>query len=147
MSDFSSLEQKTKLVRKLCLEMTTAAGSGHPTSCLSAADVMTVLFDKHFTYDLDNPLNFTNDRFILSKGHAAPLFYTLYAMSGAISFDELMTLRQFSSNIEGHPTMHFKYTDAATGSLGQGLSVGAGLAYLQKNLSGKNKTPKTYVLM
>lgn len=146
MNTFKDLEQKAKLVRKLCLEITSAAGSGHPTSCLSAADVMTVLFDKHFAYDLDNPLNVTNDRFILSKGHAAPLFYTLYAMSGAISIDELKTLRQFTSNIEGHPTMHFKYTDAATGSLGQGLSVGAGLAYLQHKQASEKKA-RTYVLL
>lgn len=133
MSSFKELEEKAKLVRKWCLISTTEAGSGHPTSCLSAADLGTVLFDKYFRYDLDSPLNSHNDRFILSKGHAAPLFYTLYAMAGAFPFQELRTLRKFGSKLEGHPTPNFPYTDAATGSLGQGLSIGVGLAYLAKN--------------
>src|SRR3989344_8763542 len=100
----NDLEEKAKLVRKWCLVSTSEAGSGHPTSCLSAADLATVLFDKHFSYDLSNSLNPNNDRFVLSKGHAAPLFYTLFAMSGAMPLEELRTLRKFSSNLEGHPT-------------------------------------------
>lgn len=144
MNNLLDLQEKTKLVRKWCLISTTEAGSGHPTSCLSAADLGTVLFDKYFTYDLENPLNIYNDRFILSKGHAAPLLYTLFALSGAFPLEELRTLRKFGSRLEGHPTSKFPYSEAATGSLGQGLSVGAGLALLAK----REKLPyRTFVLL
>ncbi len=144
MSDLSDLQKKAKLVRKWCLISTTVAGSGHPTSCLSATDLGTVLFDKYFTYDLGNPLNLYNDRFILSKGHAAPLLYTLFALSGGFPLEELRTLRKFGSRLEGHPTPVFPFSEAATGSLGQGLSVGAGLALLAK----REKLPyRTYVLL
>ncbi len=142
--DSTDLKQKATLIRKWCLVSTTTAGSGHPTSCLSAADLTTVLFDKYFSYDIQNPLNKYNDRLILSKGHAAPLFYTLFAMSGAIPMEDLKTLRKFGSQLEGHPTLRFPYTDAATGSLGQGLSVGCGLAYLAKQ---ENLGFKTYVML
>lgn len=144
MSDFNEWEQKAKLIRRLCLEATTAAGSGHPTSCLSATDISTVLFDKYFAYNLATPELMTNDRFVLSKGHASPLFYSLFALSGGLPLDELMTLRKFDSNLEGHPTPRFPFTDAATGSLGQGLSIGAGMAYLGKQ---HQLDMKSYVLM
>lgn len=144
MNDILDLQEKAKLVRKWCLISTTEAGSGHPTSCLSAADLGTVLFDKYFTYDLDNPLNLYNDRFVLSKGHAAPLLYTLFALSGGLPLEELRTLRKFGSRLEGHPTPKFPYSEAATGSLGQGLSVGAGLALLAK----REKLPyRSFVLL
>ena len=139
-NDFS---EKAKLIRKCCLISTTEAASGHPTSCLSAADITTVLFDKYFTYDITNPLNLFNDRFVLSKGHAAPLLYALFAVSGAFPVDELKSLRKFGSILQGHPVPKFKYAEAATGSLGQGLSVGAGLALLAKR---ENLPYKTYVL-
>lgn len=143
MSKGSILQEKAKLVRAWSLRSTTAAGSGHPTTCLSAADVATVLFDTYFRYDLADPLHLGNDRFILSKGHAAPLLYSLFALSGAFSPEELLTLRKFDSRLEGHPTPRFPYSDASTGSLGQGLSIGAGLAYIAKN----EKLPyKTFVL-
>lgn len=143
MSTANILQEKAKLVRAWSLRSTTAAGSGHPTTCMSAADVATVLFDKYFRYDLSDPLFLGNDRFILSKGHAAPLLYTLFALSGAFSPEELLTLRRFDSRLEGHPTPRFPYSDASTGSLGQGLSIGAGLAYIAKN----EKLPyKTFVL-
>jgi transketolase len=136
--------KKAQLLRKWSLIATTEAGSGHPTSCMSAADLMSVLFDQHFTYDLNNPTNPNNDRLIFSKGHAAPLFYALWGASGAYPLEDLRTLRKFDSRYEGHPTAEFPYTDAATGSLGQGLSVGAGLAYIAK----KEKRPgRTYVLL
>lgn len=144
MEKISDWQEKAKLLRKLSLTSTTTAGSGHPTSCLSATDLMTVLFDKYFTYDLSNPLNLTNDRLVFSKGHAAPLFYALYAVAGAFPLDELQTLRQFGSRLEGHPTPEFPYTDAATGSLGQGLSVGAGMAYFAKQTDLQNHV---YVLL
>lgn len=124
--------EKAKLIRKLCLEATTEAGSGHPSSCLSAADLTTVLFDKYFVYDVKTPDNLCNDRFVLSKGHAAPLLYTLYALSGGLPVKDLQTLRKFGSPLEGHPTRAFPFADAATGSLGQGLSVAAGLSYVSK---------------
>jgi transketolase len=143
MEQFNELQQKAKLIRKWALISTTEAGSGHPTSCLSAADLAAVLFEKYFTYDLANPLNLYNDRFVLSKGHAAPLLYTLFGMAGAYSLEELRTLRKFGSRFEGHPVPKFVYAEAATGSLGQGLSVGAGLAWLAKR---ENLPYKTFVL-
>ncbi|MDP3940847.1 MAG: transketolase [bacterium] len=143
MADTDLLVKKANLVRAWSMRATTAAGSGHPTTCMSAADLTTVLFDTYFRYDLKNPLYQGNDRFILSKGHAAPLLYTLFALSGAFDPSELLTLRKFDSRLEGHPTPSFPYSDAATGSLGQGLSIGAGLAYIAKN----EKLPyKTFVL-
>lgn len=144
MKELEELQEKAKLIRKWCLLSTTEAGSGHPTSCLSAADITALLFDKYFTYDIANPLNLFNDRFVLSKGHAAPLLYTLFGMAGAYPLEELKTLRKFGSRFEGHPVPKFVYAEAATGSLGQGLSVGAGLALVAKreNLPGRN-----YVLL
>jgi len=143
MEQLKELQEKAKLVRKWCMVSTTEAGSGHPTSCLSAADITTVLFDRYFTYDLDNPLNLYNDRFVLSKGHAAPLLYTLFGMAGAYPLEELKTLRKLGSRFEGHPVPKYVYGEAATGSLGQGLSVGAGLALVAKRERYPNKT---YVL-
>ncbi len=149
--DVSMLQKKAVLVRKWSLISTTEAGSGHPTSCLSATDLTTVLFDKYFRYDLKNPQNPNNDRLIFSKGHAAPLLYTLFAVAGAFPLDELRTLRKFGSPLEGHPMPVFKYTEAATGSLGQGLSVGAGMAYALRaefQISNfKFQMPKVYVLL
>lgn len=143
MKNVNAWQEEAKLLRKWCLVSTTAAGSGHPTSCLSAADITTVLFDKYFTYDISNPLNIYNDRFVLSKGHAAPLLYSLFGMCNAYDLNELKTLRQFNSRFEGHPVPKFRYAEAATGSLGQGLSVGAGLALAAK----REKLPyTTYVL-
>src|SRR4030095_14973427 len=144
MEQFNELQQKAKLIRKWALISTTEAGSGHPTSCLSAADVAAVLFGKYFTYDLSNPLNLYNDRFVLSKGHASPLLYTLFGIAGAYPLEELKTLRKFGSRFEGHPVPRFVYTEAATGSLGQGLSVAAGLALLAKR---ENLPYKSYVLL
>lgn len=136
--------KKAALVRKWCLLSTTEAGSGHPTSCMSAADIATVLFDTYFTYDIKTPHHSNNDRFVLSKGHAAPLYYTLFALSGAFAPEELLTLRKFTSRLEGHPTSEFVYAEAATGSLGQGLSIGCGIALSAKKT---NHTYKTFVLL
>src|SRR5215470_507836 len=86
------------------IRSTTKAGSGHPTSSMSAADLMAVLLSKYLHYDFDHPENDNNDHLIFSKGHASPLLYTLYKAAGAISDDELMTLRTFGSRLEGHPT-------------------------------------------
>jgi transketolase len=135
-----------KLVRYFILISTTRAGSGHPTSSLSATDPMTtLLFGGFFHFDLKNPDNPNNDRLIFSKGHASPLLYSLYAAAGVVSEKELLTLRTFGSPLEGHPTMAFPYTEAATGSLGQGLSVGFGFALNAKYV---DKLPyTTYVLL
>lgn len=123
------LEELAKLVRYYILTATTEAGSGHPTSSLSAVELMTALFfDGFFRFDAKNPNNPNNDRLIFSKGHASPLLYAMWAAAGAIDGKELMTLRKFGSRLEGHPTPTFPYAEAATGSLGQGLSVGVGMA-------------------
>ena len=125
----SYLPSISKLLRYDILTSTTAAGSGHPTSSLSAVELMSTLFFGGFLkYDIRNPQSFLNDRIIFSKGHASPLVYSLYHAAGVISYDELLTLRKFDSVLEGHPTPRFKYIDVSTGSLGQGLSVGVGMA-------------------
>lgn len=110
------------------LRATTQAKSGHPTSCLSIADMIATIFFHILRYDIKNPKNRNNDRFILSKGHAIPVVYAAYKQLGVISDQELLELRTFDSPLEGHPTARFAYNEAATGSLGQGLSVGVGMA-------------------
>jgi transketolase len=107
---------------------TTAAGSGHPTSCCSAADLVAALFFGHMRYNPKDPHYYNNDRFILSKGHAAPLLYAAWAETGLFPVDDLVKLRQIGSDLEGHPTPRLPFVDVATGSLGQGLSVGVGMA-------------------
>ncbi|OQA35938.1 MAG: Transketolase 2 [Candidatus Dependentiae bacterium ADurb.Bin331] len=138
------LEQIAYRLRVDSLESTTAAGSGHPTSCLSAADIVAVLFFFAMHFDPNNPDNPNNDRFILSKGHAAPLLYSVWKELGIVSEKELLTLRQFDSELEGHPTPRFSRAEAATGSLGQGLSIGAGMALRAKRTHHEFKT---FVLM
>lgn len=112
-----------------------AAGSGHPTSSMSAADLLAVLFANHLRYDFDRPAHPGNDRFILSKGHASPLLYAVYKAAGAINDTELMTFRKLGSRLEGHPTpRRLPWVETATGSLGQGLPVGVGIALSGKRL-------------
>ncbi|WP_219517984.1 transketolase [Nonomuraea ceibae] len=105
-----------------------AAGSGHPTSSMSAADLMAVLFAGHLRYDFADPANPANDHLIFSKGHASPLLYSLYKAAGAISDEELLSFRKRGSRLEGHPTPRLPWVEVATGSLGQGLPVGVGVA-------------------
>lgn len=142
----STLTKLATRVRYDILHMTTEAGSGHPTSSLSATDLLTGLFfGGTFRFDLDHPQNPCNDRIIFSKGHASPLFYALYAAAGVLSQEELLTYRRMGSPLEGHPTPRFAYAEAATGSLGQGLGIGIGIA-----MNGRfvDKLPyNTYVLM
>lgn len=146
MGNVKKLEDLARLIRYYILISTTAAGSGHPTSALSATDLMTVLFFSGFyRFDLKNPKYINNDRLIFSKGHASPLFYALYCAAGALTESKLKTLRKFGSPLEGHPTMDFPFTEAASGSLGQGLSVGVGMALNAKYLDKLNY--KTYVLL
>jgi transketolase len=122
------IREKAKMLRIHSMRATTAAGSGHPTSCLSAADVVAALYFHAMKFERLNPNSATSDRFVLSKGHAAPLLYAALAEAGVIPVARLLTLREFTSELEGHPTPLIPGVDAATGSLGQGLSVGAGLA-------------------
>jgi transketolase len=111
-----------------------AANSGHPTSAMSAADLMAVLLAKYLRYDFDQPKSPANDRLVFSKGHASTLVYAMYRAAGVISDDELMTYRQFGSIFEGHPTPRIPWVDVATGSLGQGLPYGVGMALSGKKL-------------
>jgi transketolase len=108
--------------------------SGHPTSSMSAADLMAVLLDKYLRYDFDAPDDAANDHLIFSKGHASPLLYSLFKAAGAISDEELLTFRTFGSRLEGHPTPVVPWVDVATGSLGQGLPIGVGVALAGKRL-------------
>jgi len=126
--DIESLKGIANQLRIHSITATTAAGSGHPTSCCSAADVVAALFFGHMRYDPKNPHYHNNDRFILSKGHAAPLLYAAWAETGLFPTDELLKLRQLGSDLEGHPTPRLPFVDVATGSLGQGLAVGVGMA-------------------
>ncbi|GAA3879901.1 transketolase [Streptomyces sedi] len=113
---------------------TSKAGSGHPTSSMSAADLMAVLLARHLRYDFDWPDHPGNDRLILSKGHASPLLYAAYKAAGAITDEELGTYRTLGSRLEGHPTPRLPWVDVATGSLGQGLPIGAGVALAGQRL-------------
>jgi transketolase len=118
---------------------TAAAGSGHPTSAMSAAELMAVLLQKYLRYDFRWPDNPNNDHLIFSKGHASPLLYALYAAAGAISDEELLTLRRLGSRLEGHPSPALPWVGVATGSLGFGLPVGVGIA-----LAAKTVDPRPY---
>ncbi|MGD9763228.1 MAG: transketolase [Candidatus Binatia bacterium] len=138
------LRARAARLREHSLRATAEAGSGHPTSCLSAADLVAALFFDVMRYDPSDPGNPACDRFVLSKGHAAPLLYAAWAEAGAFPVEKLLTLRRFDSELEGHPTPHFAGTVAATGSLGQGLSVGVGLAWGAKQLEQSDQ--RFYVL-
>ncbi|MGW0822637.1 transketolase [Streptomyces sp. NPDC002845] len=130
--------QLTELAQQLRVDSVraaTAAGSGHPTSSMSAAELMAVLLARHFRYDFDRPQHPGNDRFVLSKGHASPLLYAAYKAAGAINDTELLTFRKAGSRLEGHPTpRRLPWVETATGSLGQGLPVGVGIALAGKRL-------------
>jgi len=140
----SFLEQTAYRMREWSLKMTTKAGSGHATSALSAADIMAVLFFYAMRYDPDNFNNPNNDRFILSKGHAAPILYAVWKEVGKLTEEDLLSYRSFGSVLEGHPTLRFPYAEAATGALGIGLSIGAGEALCAKL---DTRSYKTFVLM
>jgi len=140
------LKDLSKLIRYWILTSTTRAGSGHPTSSLSAVELMSALFFGNvLRYDPAHPQNPNNDRVIFSKGHASPLLYSLWAAAGEVSDQELMTYRTFGSPLEGHPTSHFRFAEAATGSLGQGLSIGVGMALNARYLD--HLPYRTYVLL
>ncbi|HEX3269411.1 MAG TPA: transketolase [Ktedonobacterales bacterium] len=133
----ASRDQWHELAQQLrvdSIRCTTAAGSGHPTSSMSAADLLAVLLAGYLRYDFANPKMPNNDHLIFSKGHASPLLYSVYKAAGAISDDELMTLRKRGSRLEGHPTPVLPWVDVATGSLGQGLPIGVGVGLAGKYL-------------
>jgi transketolase len=123
---------------------TTAAGSGHPSTCCSAAEIMAALFCSEMRYDPRDPDNQDNDRFVLSKGHAAPILYAAWAEVGIIKHDDQMTLRRIDSDLEGHPTPRLPWVDVATGSLGQGLCAGIGIALNARRIKSDYRT---YVLL
>lgn len=127
-SAIDRIREKARRLGIISMMSTTAAGSGHPTSCLSAAELVSSIFFHAMKFDPRNPNGPESDRFVLSKGHAAPLLYAALAEAGVFPLSRVMTLREFSSELEGHPTPRVPGVDAATGSLGQGLSVGIGLA-------------------
>lgn len=127
-------------LRASSLTMTTEAGSGHPTTCLSIAEIMSVLFFDEMRFDIGDPNGPDNDDLILSKGHAAPILWAAYAEAGIIKEDELKSFRKITSPLEGHPTPRMPWIKAATGSLGQGLSVGVGLALSARLASSKRRT-------
>ncbi len=139
------LQDKATRLRIDSVRSTTEAGSGHPTSCCSAAEIMSVLFYSVMRYDPRNPHNRDSDVFVLSKGHAAPILYAAWAEAGAFPREKLLTLRKIDSDFEGHPTPRLSFVDVATGSLGQGLSVGAGMAINAKQF--ENSDQRVYVLM
>lgn len=139
------LRHKADQLRIHSIRATTAAGSGHPTSCCSAADIVATLFFSVMRYDPKNPRNPDNDRFVLSKGHAAPLLYAAWAEAGLFPVEELLKLRTLASDLEGHPTPRLPFVDMATGSLGQGLPVGVGIALNNKYLD--KTSARTYVVL
>jgi transketolase len=138
------LEHKAYNLRVLSLKATTQAGSGHPTSALSAADIVSALFFHAMHYNSADQYDINNDRFVLSKGHAAPVLYAAWKEVGLLTQEQVLTLREFNSIFEGHPTARFAYNEAATGSLGIGLSIGLGMA-LSARISKHHFY--TYVLM
>ena len=138
------IRDKARLLRIHSLRATSAAGSGHPTSCLSAAELVAATFFHAMKFDPADPNSLSSDRFVLSKGHAAPLLYAALAEAGVFPVSRLLTLRQFGSELEGHPTPLVPGVDAATGSLGQGLSVGAGLAL---GARAEKSSARVYVLL
>ncbi|HEX7958607.1 MAG TPA: transketolase, partial [Terriglobales bacterium] len=139
------LQDKATRLRIDSVRSTSAAGSGHPTSCASAAEIMSVLFFSVMRYDPKDPKNPANDVFVLSKGHAAPILYSAWAEAGLFPREHLLTLRRIDSDLEGHPTPRLPFVDVATGSLGQGISAGVGLAINFQELEHQGN--RIYVLL
>ena len=145
MKDISFLKEKAKEIRKSIVSMITEAKSGHPGGSLSATDILTALYFSEMNVDPTNPKMEGRDRFVLSKGHAAPAIYATLAEKGYFSKDELMTLRKFGSRLQGHPDMKkLPGIEISTGSLGQGLSVANGMALNAKMF---NENYRTYVIL
>ncbi|HVY77047.1 MAG TPA: thiamine pyrophosphate-dependent enzyme, partial [Solirubrobacterales bacterium] len=138
------MKELAQQLRVDAIRASAAAGSGHPTSGMSAADLMAVLFSKYLRYDFEAPENRANDHLVFSKGHASPLLYALYKAAGAIDDEELLSFRQFGSRMQGHPTPEIPWVDVATGSLGQGLPIAVGIALAGARLEGADY--RTWVL-
>ena len=144
MVDIKNLKNIANILRRDVLKMTTKAGSGHPTSCLSCAEIISVLFFNEMSYNTKDAFDPDNDEFILSKGHASPILYAALSRAGCID-EDLMNLRRFDSRLEGHPLPGaLNWVKVATGSLGQGLSAGVGMALASKLQKRKFRT---YVLL
>src|SRR5438876_5893002 len=126
------------------IRSTSEAGSGHPTSCCSMADVTAALFFSEMKFDPKDPRNPESDRFVLSKGHAAPILYAAWAEAGAFDRAELLKLREIGSDLEGHPTPRLPFVDVATGSLGQGICAAIGCALNARRIASDYRT---YVLL
>jgi transketolase len=126
------------------LRSTSESGSGHPSTCCSAAEIVAALFFAEMRYDARDPQNPDNDRFVLSKGHAAPILYAAWAEAGYLKREDLMNLRKLDSDLEGHPTPRLPFVDVATGSLGQGLCAGVGIALNARRIRSDYRT---YVLL
>ena len=133
-ADFEFARELGRQLRVDSIRSSTAAGAGHPTSSMSAADLLAVLLANHFRYDWDAPKEPNNDHLIFSKGHASPLVYAVFKAAGAISDEEMLTFRKFGSRLQGHPTPVIPWVDVATGSLGQGLPIAVGVAIAGKYL-------------
>ncbi|MGI8794335.1 MAG: transketolase [Acidimicrobiales bacterium] len=134
MTDLDTCRELAQQLRVDSVRAADAASSGHPTSSMSAADLMSVLGARHLRYDFADPANANNDHLIFSKGHASPLLYAFYKAAGAISDEDLLSFREFGSKFEGHPTPVLPWVDVATGSLGQGLPIGVGVALAGRKL-------------
>lgn len=132
--DYRSLCELAAQLRVDSVRAAAAAGSGHPTSSMSAAELMAVLLARHLRVDVENPANPANDHLVFSKGHASPLLYAMLKAAGVITDEELLTFRKRGSRLEGHPTPQVPFVDVATGSLGFGLPVGVGLALTARRL-------------
>jgi transketolase len=144
-SSIAFLQAKAAQLRIDSVRSTTEAGSGHPTSCASAAEIMAALFFSVMRYDPKNPRNPDNDVFVLSKGHAAPILYAAWSEAGLFPREKLLELRKFNSDLEGHPTPRLPFVDAATGSLGQGICVAVGIALNAKAAEASDQ--RVYVLL
>lgn len=146
--DATNLQELRDIANKLrihSIKETSASNSGHPTSCASMAEIMSVLFFHTMRYKVSAPKDASSDRFILSKGHAAPILYAAWAEAGLFPREELLNLRKIDNDLEGHPTPRLNFVDVATGSLGQGLSVSCGMAYVGKNYD--KASYRTYCLI
>ena len=139
-----ALEQVAARLRIASVRATSEAGSGHPSSCCSAADLVAALFFGHMRFDPRDPQDDDNDRFVLSKGHAAPLLYAAWAEAGFVPPDDLLQLRQIDCDLEGHPTPRLPFVDVATGSLGQGICAAVGIALNARRIGSAYRT---YVLV
>src|SRR4030088_2967054 len=133
-TDLEFARQLGQQLRVDSIRCSTAAGSGHPTSSMSAADLISVLITRYLQYDWAKPHEANNDHLIFSKGHASPLYYAMLKAVGAIDDAELLTFRKFGSRLQGHPTPALPWVDVATGSLGQGLPIAVGVALAGKYL-------------